>query len=75
MLVESVVLRENQELCSMRILLSATILACLLTALSGCAAPKQARFTLNDCGETIPFDPMAAEWRFEPEPHSGRPLG
>ena len=42
--------------------------ACLLVALSSCAAPKQARFALNGCGEAIPFDPMASAWRVEPAP-------
>lgn len=44
------------------------VLAGLLLALGACASPKQARFSLNGCGETIPFDPMAAAWRSEAAP-------
>lgn len=44
------------------------LIAIALAAVCGCAAPKQAQFVLEPCGEVVAFDPLQAAWRVEPEP-------
>lgn len=56
-------IRKHQNFC---------LLTTMLAALFGCTPPKQARFIVEPCGEVLPFDPMAAVWRVEPEPQLSR---